>query len=158
VRGFPIVRRRDDRQPIGLIPSSPAPQMGELDHHSRALLMTRVGEPPQPGNNLVLMGEDIVEDGGTVGRHRRRARSHRQGNAGLCALDVIGTVQILRHPIFWIGRFVCSDDDPVTQREVLEPIGLEKRVGRHWSALGTTLHCKLISDCRRLRSEIAGGP
>ena len=92
MRGFPIVRRRDDRQPIGLIPSCPAPEMGELDHDGCAMLMTRVGEPPQPGNNLVLIGEDIVEDGRTVGRHRRRARSHRQGDAGLCALDVIGAV------------------------------------------------------------------
>ena len=115
VRGFPIMRRRDDWEPIRLIPSGPAPQMGELDHNGCAVLMTRVGEPPQPGNNLVLIGEDIVEDGRTVRRHRRRTCRHCQGNAGFCALDVIGAVQILRHPIFWISRFMRSDDDPVAQ-------------------------------------------
>src|ERR1700727_630362 len=121
--------------------------MGELYHYGRALLMTRVGEPPQPGNNLILIGEDVVEDGWTVGRHRRRARSHSQGDAGLCTLDMIGTVQIFRHPIFWIGRFVRSDDDPVAQREVLEAVGLEQRVDCHESALRTTLQWSLIPGC-----------
>ena len=41
--------------------------MGELDHHCRAVLMARVGEPAQPGNNLVLIGEDIVQTGGLSG-------------------------------------------------------------------------------------------
>ena len=92
VRGFPIVRRRDDRQPIGLIPSRPAPEMGDLDHHGCALLMTRVGEPPQPGNDLILVDEDVVERWRAVGRHRSRARSHRQRDAALRALDVIGAI------------------------------------------------------------------
>jgi hypothetical protein len=129
VRGFPIVRRRHDRQPIALVPSSPAPEMGKLDHHRRAVLMAGVGEAPEPRNDLVFVNEDIVEGGRAVGRHRRRARRHRHGDSGAGALDVVGAVEILWHPVFGIGRLVRRDDDPVAQREMLEPIGLEQRVG-----------------------------
>jgi hypothetical protein len=75
--------------------------MGELDHDGCAVLMARVGEPPKPGNNLILIRKDIIEDGRTVRRHRRRAGRHRQGDPSFGALDVISAVRILRHPIFW---------------------------------------------------------
>lgn len=106
--------------------------MGELDHDGCPVLMTRIREAPEPRNDLVLVNEDVVEGGRTVGRHRGRTRGHRHRNAAFRPLDMIGAVEILRHPILGVGRFVRSYDDPVAQPEVFKPIGLEKRVGRHW--------------------------
>jgi len=41
-----------------------APEMGKLDHRRRAMLAAFVGQPRQPGHDLVPVGMQIAEGGG----------------------------------------------------------------------------------------------
>ena len=131
MRGLALVRGRHDRQPVALVPARAPAKMGELDHHRRAMLVAGVGELPDPGHDLVLVGEDIVEGRRAVARDRRRTRRHRQRNAGFGPLDVIGAVALLRHAVFRIGRLMRGRHDPVAQRQMLELVGLKQRIVGH---------------------------
>jgi hypothetical protein len=79
----------------------------------------------------VSKGQDIVEDRRAVPRNCRRARSHRQRNPTLGALNVIGAVALLGQTIFRIGRLMGRCHDPIFQAEMLQMIGLQQRVVRH---------------------------
>ena len=61
VGAFALVAGGDDRQPVSLVPAGPAAQVGQLDHHRRALFVDRIGQFAGPFHHLVLPGEDVVE-------------------------------------------------------------------------------------------------
>ena len=84
-----LAHRRGDehRQPVALVPAGAAAEMGELDHHGAAVLVTVVGELLQPGHDLVVVGVQIAEGGRRIVRHDRRARRHRQRDAALGLLE-----------------------------------------------------------------------
>ena len=149
VRGLALVAGRDDRQPVGLVPAGAAAEVGELDHHRAVVLVALVGERLHPADDLVLPGEDVVEHRRAVAGDRGRARRHRHRDAGPGALDVVGAVALLRHPVLGIGRLVAGDHQPVLQRQVLEPVGLEERIAGHGMRLrwlrGRNQKCSLMS-------------
>ena len=131
VRRFPLMRWREDRQPVALVPAGTAAKMRQLDHDRRTRLMHGVGHFPDPRNDFILVGQEVVEDGRAVFRHGGRARRHRQRHAAPGPFDGIGAVAPFRHAVFRVGGFVGGDDDAVAQRQMLELIGLKKGIVRH---------------------------
>ncbi|MND62399.1 hypothetical protein D3C80_536830 [compost metagenome] len=105
--------------------------MRQLDHDRRTCLMHGVGHFPNPRNDFILVGQEIVENGRAVFRHGGRARRHRQRHAASGPLDSIGAVAPFRHAVFGVGGFVGGDDDAVAQRQMFELIGLKKGIVRH---------------------------
>ncbi len=81
VRRLAMMRGSDHGKPVALVPARAPAEMGELDHDRRTLLVHGVGHLPYPGHDLVLVGEQVVEDGWTVLRHGGGACRHRQGHA-----------------------------------------------------------------------------
>ncbi len=69
--GFALVRGRQRGEPVAEVPARAPAEMGELHHHGGAVLVTGVGEVPQPRHDLVLIGEYVVESRRAVARHRR---------------------------------------------------------------------------------------
>ncbi len=127
---FALVRRGHRRQPVALVPVRAAAKMGQLDHHRAAVAVAFVGQLAHPAHHLVPVGEHVVEDRRAVLRHGGGPRRHGHGDAGLGALDMIGAVAVLRHAVFRIGRLMRGRHDPVLQRQVLQLVGLQKRIVR----------------------------
>ncbi|MNU79349.1 hypothetical protein D3C71_689630 [compost metagenome] len=92
--------------------------MRELDHDRRALFMHGVGHFPDPRDDLILVDEQIVEDGRAVPGDSGGAGRHCERNAALRPLHRVGAVTPLRHAVLGISGFVRRDDDAVAQREV----------------------------------------
>ncbi|MNT85905.1 hypothetical protein D3C72_2261270 [compost metagenome] len=90
--------------------------------------MALVGEVFHPADHLVLVGQHVVEHRRAVAGDRGGTGGHGHGYAGLGALDMVGTVQLLGHAVFGVGRFVGGGDDAVAQGEVLELVRLKQRV------------------------------
>ena len=61
VRRLAHRRGRQHRQPVGLVPDGAPAEMGELDHHRRAMLVTFISEPAEPWHDLVLVGLQVAE-------------------------------------------------------------------------------------------------
>jgi len=61
VRRFALMAGRQRRQPVALVPVGAAAKMGELDHHGAAMAVAFIGELPHPADDLVLVGQHIVE-------------------------------------------------------------------------------------------------
>ena len=122
---------RHRRQPVALVPAGAPAQMGELDHHRAAVLVAFLGELGHPGHDLVLPCQDVVEGRRAVARDQRRTGGHGHGHAAPGAFHVIGAVAVPRQPVLGIGGFMRGGHDPVLQRQVLELIGLEQRIGGH---------------------------
>ena len=123
------MRGGDDRQPEAAVPAGAPAEVGDLDHHRGAVLVTGVGKLLHPADDFVLVERDVVECRRTVTRHRRRARRHGQCDAALGALDVIRPIARLRHAVLRIGRLVGRRHEAVAQREVSQLIGLQQRIG-----------------------------
>lgn len=121
-------RRRQHRQPVGLVPPRSAAQMRELDHHLAVVLVAGVGEIPQPWHDLVAPGVQVAEGGRAVARHDGRARRHGQRHAAARLLGVVEPVARLRHAVLGIGRLVAGRHDAVLQRQVPEPVGLKEGI------------------------------
>ena len=85
---------REDRQPIACIPPRAPPQMGKLDHHSRALVMHLAGKTGHMRGNLVPIGQEIAKGGWAVAADHGRARRHGQRNASTGAFHMIGAIGI----------------------------------------------------------------
>ena len=131
MRRLAVAGRRHRRQPVALVPMGATPQVGELDHHRRAVVMHLIGHVADPGHHLVLVGEDIVEHRRAVARHRRRARRHGQRHPGLGPFCVIGRVALFWHALFGIGWFMAGGHNPIAQGQVFQCVGLQKRVVGH---------------------------
>ncbi len=126
-------RGREDGQPVGRVPARAPAEVGELDHHRRAGLVAVVGEALQPGDDRVVIGVQVAEGGRAVRRDQRRAGRHGQRDAALRPLEMVEPVAVLRHPVLGIGGLVRRDHQPVAERQVLQAIGLQQRIGRHRS-------------------------
>ena len=120
MRRLAHVARRDDGQPIVLGPARAAAEMGDLDHHRRAVLVHLVGELLQPADDLVLVEQNVAESLRTVGRDDRGAADHRQADAALGLLDVIGAIALLRQAIMGIGRLVRARHQTIADRQMFE--------------------------------------
>ena len=57
----------EDGQPVGLVPDSAAAEVGDLDHDRGAVRVAVVGQAAHPGDDLVLVGEQVAEDRGESG-------------------------------------------------------------------------------------------
>ena len=145
VRSLALVRGRHHRQPVRLGPTGAPPQVGQLNHHRRAMFVAGVGEFAHPGYNFVFVGQDVVEYWRAVARHRRRACGHSECNTGFGALHVVGAVLGLGHAVLRVGRLVRGDHQPVAQAQVLELKGLEQGVvgrGAGHGLLGSLADCQ----------------
>ena len=131
VRGLAHRRGRQDRQPVATGKTGAPAEMGELDHHRRAMLVALVDELLQPRHDLVLPSQKVAEGGRRVATDDGRPGGHRQRHAALRPLHMVGAVAVLRHPVLVVVRLVGRDHQPVLQRQMLEPERLEQRVGRH---------------------------
>ena len=125
------MRRRHRWQPVALVPTGAPTQVGELDHYCGAVLVTVIGQLTHPGHYFILIGEDVVEHRRAVLGHRRGSGSHGQAKACLGALDVVGTVECLGHPILRISRLMGCHHQPVFQGEMFELEGLQQRIVNH---------------------------
>ncbi len=121
-------RRRQDRQPVGLVPSRPASEMGDLDHHLAIMLVAGIGDLAQPRHDLVSIDMEIAECRRTVARDDRRAGGHGQRHAALGLFSMVEPVALFRHAIFRIGRLMARRHDPVLQGQVLEPVWTQQRI------------------------------
>ncbi|MNY62835.1 hypothetical protein D3C86_1997160 [compost metagenome] len=81
--------------------------------------MHGVGHFPDPRNDFILVGQEVVEDGRAVFRDGCGACRHRHGDAALCPLERIGAVAPFRHAVLRIGGFMRGNDDAVSQGEML---------------------------------------
>lgn len=154
VGGLAFMAGRDHRQPVGLIPAGAAAQMGQLDHHRRAVVVAFVGQLLHPADDLILPREDVVEHRRAVARDRGRPRRHRQRHPRLGPFHVIGPVAVLRHPVLGIGRFVTGDHDAVAKRQVLQLIGLQKRIVRHRSCLLGGMHRQISQNVHMCQEKV----
>ena len=130
-------RGREHRQPVAVVPVGAPAEMGDLDHHRASVLVAVVGEPPEPGHDLVPIGVQVAEGGRAVLGDDRRARGHGQRDAALGLLDVVEPVAVLGQAVLGIGRLVRRAHDPVPQRQMLELERLEQgiRAGHDGEAL-----------------------
>ena len=96
-----------------LVPIGAPAEMGNLDHHRRAVRVAIIDEFLEPGHDLVLIGIEIAERRGAVFGNDRRARRHRQRDPAFRLFRVIEPITFLRHAVFGIGRFVRRGHDPV---------------------------------------------
>ena len=128
VRRLAHRRGRENGQPVGLVPPGAAAQMGDLDHHLAVVFVALVGEFAKPRDDLVTIGVKVAEGGGTVPADDRRACRHRQRDAALRLLGMIEPVAFLRQAVLGVSRLVAGRHQPVLQGQVLQPVGLEKRV------------------------------
>ena len=118
--GLLAMRRRDHGQPVIAVPAGAPTQVGQLDHDRGAVLVALVRQGLHPGHDLVLEGEDVVEHRRTVARDRGRPGGHGQCDTALRALDVIGAIALLRHPLLGVRRLVRGRHEPILERQVLE--------------------------------------
>ena len=128
VRRFAHRRGREHRQPVGLVPAGAAAEMGDLDHHLAVVLVAGVGQFGKPGHDGVVIEMQVAEGRRAVARNDRRSCRHGQRHAALGLLRVIEPVALLRHAVFRIGRLVAGRHHPVLQCQVLQPVGLQKRI------------------------------
>ena len=129
-------RGGENRQPFRLVPVGSPAEMGELDHHRRAVRVAFLGEPPQQRHDLVAIGMEIAEGRRRIARHDGRARGHGEGDAALRLLDMVETVAVARQAVLGIIRLMRRRHQPVLQREMLQPKWLKQRIicavnGRH---------------------------
>src|SRR5260221_2546228 len=119
--------------------------MGDLDHHRSAMRVHVVGELAQPAHTLVLVEEDVAEGRRAVGRDDGRAADHGERDAALRLLGVIEPIARLRHAVLGIGGLVRGRQEAVAQRQMLEPEGLEERIGRGHGCLSCAVQSRLNS-------------
>ena len=132
VRGLADRRGGHDREPVVLAPPGAAAEMGDLDHAGRAVLVHLVGEPADPGDDLVLVGVQVAERRRAVLGHHGRAGGHRHADAALRLLDVVEPVAVGGHAALRVRGLVRRREHPVAQREVLQRVRLQQRiVGDH---------------------------
>ena len=131
VRRFARRPRRQNRQPIALVPPGAAAKMRKLDHHRRPRLMAVIGQALHPRNHLVLPDQKVGEHRRAVTAYRCRTRRHHHRHARLGALKVVKSVTIFWHTVFTIGRFMAGGHDAVAQRQMFQLIGLQKRIVGH---------------------------
>ena len=120
VRWFAKPTGRHDGQPVVLSPSGTPAEVGDLDHAGAVVLVHAVGEPLDPGDDLVHVREEVPERRRAVGAHHGGAGGHGEGHASLGLLGVVGRVTLLRHTVLAVGRLVRGAHDAVLQPEVLQ--------------------------------------
>ena len=119
MRRLAHVARGQHRQPIVLGPARAPAEMGDLDHHRRAVTMHLVDQRLQPADRLVPVKQNVAERLRTVRRNHRRAADHRQADAALGFLDVIGAIALLRHPVVGVGGFMRGGHQTISDRQRL---------------------------------------
>ncbi len=129
VRRLAHRRGCEHRQPVGRVPAGAPAQVGDLDHHRGARLVAVVGEAPQPGHDLVLVGVQVAEGRRRVLGDDGRAGGHGERDAALGLLDVVEAVAVLGQAVLGVRRLVRGRHDAVAQRQVPELEGLQERVG-----------------------------
>ena len=162
--GLAHMGRRDDGQPIVLAPAGAAAEMGDLDHHRRALFMHVVGQFLQPRHAFVLVEKDVAERLRTVRRDDRRAADHGERDAALGLFGVIEPVALFRHAVLGVGRLMGGRHQPVAQGQAAQLEGLQqwicwtcdgsRRFGR---TIGSAAGAVNPSDARRPRANRVDG-
>ena len=132
--GLAHMGRGDDGQPIVLAPARAAAEMGDLDHHRRALLVHVVGQLLQPRHAFVLVEKDVAERLRTVGRDHRRAADHGERDAALGLFGVVEPVALLRHAVVGVGRLMRGRHQAVAQGQAAQLEWLQQRIVRHATA------------------------
>ncbi|CAB4886887.1 unannotated protein [freshwater metagenome] len=126
--GFASCRGRHHRQPVGLVPTGAPAEVADLDHRRTVVLVDRVGELAQPRHDGVVVGVQVAERCGAVGRHQGRPRRHGQRHATFGFLVVVEAVPLLGHAVLGVRRFVGGGHDAVAEPEVLQLVGAQQRV------------------------------
>jgi hypothetical protein len=132
MRGLAHPRRRQGRQPVGMIPVGAPPEVSELDHDLAVVLVAAIGEFAHPRHHFFAVGENVAEGRRAVFRYQRRSRGHGHRQPGLGARLVVQAVALLRHAVLGIGGLMRGSHEPVLQGQVLELKRLQQWiVGRH---------------------------
>ncbi len=128
VGGFADGRGREDRQPVRLVPDGAAAEMGDLDHDRAAMLVAFVGQTLHRRHDLVLVDVEVAEDCRRVRRHHGGTRGHGHGDAALGLFHMVEPVLLSGHAVVVVVRLMGRGHDPVLEREMLEPEGLQKGI------------------------------
>ena len=131
MRGFADMARREDGQPVVLGPARAPAEMGDLNHHRRAERMHIVRQRLQPADDLVFVQKNVAERLRAVRRDDSRAANHRQPDAALGLLDVIGAVAVFRHPVMRVSRLMRRRHQTIADRQMFQLERLQQRVGAH---------------------------
>ena len=145
-------RGGEDREPVGLVPGGAAAEVGDLDHHGGAEFMALVGKAAHPGDDLVLVGEQVAEHGRAVGGDDGGAGGHGQRHAAAGLLGVVKAVAVLGHAVLAVVRLVRGGHHAVAQRQVLELERLEQRgppYGRRRGRLRSWTNLKVTAGAAR---------
>ena len=122
-------RGRQRRQPVLDVPQGAMPHMGDLAHDRAAVAADTLGELPQHGNDRVVADVDLAERGGRVRRDVGGAAEHGEREAALGLLLVVELVAQLRMLVLDVSGGVARAHEPVLERHVAEPEGLQEMWG-----------------------------
>ena len=122
-------RGRDGGQPVAGIPTGAAPGMGHLDHQGAAMGVDALGELPQDRHHAVVTQIDLAERSRAVGGDAGRTAEHGQRQTALGLLLMVELVALPGQPVLDIVGRVRRAHHPVLECQVLQPEGLQQRVG-----------------------------
>ena len=137
-----------------LLQAGAAAEMGDLDHHRRALFVDVVRQLLEPRHAFVLVEKDVAERLRTVGRDHRRAADHGERDASLRLFGVVEAIALFGHAVLGIGRLVRRRHQPVAQREAAQLKRLQQRIAGHGPASDASGE---LSGARAARSIATGG-
>ncbi len=157
VGGLADGRGREDRQPVRLVPDGAAAEMGNLDHDRAAMFVAFVGQALHRRHDLVLVDMEVTEDCRRVRRHHGRTGGHGHGDAALGLLHMVEPVLLSGHAVVVIVRLMGRGHDPVLEREVLEPEGLQQGiVGAGGAGHRRGFHSQWVTLFGRFGPALAG--
>ncbi len=93
----------------GLVPPCATTEMGQLDHDLAVVLVTRVGQLPQPRDDLVAIGLEVAESWRAVARDDADPAVMVMAMPPFALLGMVEPVALFRHAVVRIGRLVVVD-------------------------------------------------